>query len=257
MHARPSRCRPLPRLAPSLALLLALGSLLPIALARAEEVPRQVTVTGQGEVRVEPDQAKLTLGIEAREPTLAAARLRANRTVDAVLKLTRELGIPDRQVNSTRLAVMPEYSWEEKTRQRRLVAYQVTRTVSIDLRELDQLGVLLERGMSLGANQTGDPVLDHSRRTELEREALALATREAARNAAAMAGALGMTVGPARSLNASQDSSGPVPMAMAERRTVMLSGTAVDSPQSYRSGEIVFRASVSAAFDLLPGTPTK
>jgi len=240
-----------------LALALAVASLNPGLTAHAEEASRQVTVTGQGEIRVEPDQAKVALGIEAREPTLEAARGRANRTVDAVLKLVRELGIPDRQVNSTRLAVMPEYTWDEKSRQRRLVAYQVTRTVSVDLRELDKLGVLLERGMSFGANQAGDPVLDHSRRAELQREALALATRDASRNAAAMAGALGMAVGPARSLNASQDSSGPVPMAV-ERRTVMLAAAAdTESPQSYRSGEIVFRASVSAAFDLLPAPTAK
>ena len=241
-----------------LSLALLLGGIGGLPAALAEEPPRLVSVSGQGEIRVEPDQARLSLGVEAREPTLEAARQRANRAVEGLLKLTKELGIPDRQVDSTRLAVMPEYVWDEKSRQRRLVAYQVSRTVSIDLRDLEKLGTLLEKGLSLGANQAGDPVLDHSRRRDLEREALALATEDAARNAGVMAAALGMKAGPARSLNANQDSSAPVPFAltMSTRAAPMVAADA-GAPQSYRSGEIVFRASVNASFDLLPVTPAK
>ena len=251
---RPPPSRPFAGLLSLTLTLLTLGFALP---AGAEEPPRLVAVGGHGEVRVEPDQAKVALGVEAREPTLEAARLRANRAVEGVLKLTRDLGIPERLVASTRLSVMPEYVWDEKTRQRRLVAYQVARTVNIDLRDLEKLGALVERGLSLGANQAGDPVLDHSRRTELERQALALATQDAQRNATAMAAALGLVVGPARSLSASQDSSGPVPMAapMAMRTLAVAADTG--APQTYQSGEIIFRANVNASFDLLVPTAAK
>lgn len=246
--------RSLAGLLPLVLALATLGSALP---AGAEAPPRLVAVGGRGEVRVEPDQAKVALGVEAREPTLEAARLRANRTVEALLKLTRELGIPERQVASTRLSVMPEYVWEEKSAQRRLVAYQVSRTVNIDLRDLEKLGALVERGLSLGANQAGDPVLDHSRRTELEREALALATKDALRNATAMAAALGLTVGSARSLSATQDSSGPVPMAAPMTMRTLAVAADAGAPQTYQTGEIVFRASVNASFDLLVPAPAK
>ncbi len=217
--------------------------------SRTEE-PRLVTVSGHGEIRVEPDQARVTLGVEAREPTLEAARAKVNRGVEGVLKLVRELGVPDRQVNSTRLSVQPEYEWLEKTRTRRLVAYAVSRSVSVDLRELEKLGALVERSLSLGANQTGDPVLDHSRRVELEREALGLAAKDAERNAIAMAGPLGVTVGPVRSLSATQDTPAPVPMfAMAVRS--IAAAPVSDAPQTYQAGEMVFRAAVNASFDLL------
>ncbi len=214
--------------------------------------PRLATVSGQGEIRAEPDQARLTLGVEAREPTLEAARTQANRSVEAVLRLTRELGIPERLVNSTRLNVQPEYGWLEKTRTRKLIAYVVSRSVSVDLRELDKLGVLVERGLALGANQVGEPVLDHSRRVELEREALAAATKDALRNAEAMAGALQATVGAVRSLNAAQESPPPMPAFAMATRTLAVADAGQGAPQSYQPGELVFRASVSASFDLLP-----
>jgi uncharacterized protein YggE len=236
---------------------LALVTLLtctPVWGAGAEEYPnpRVATVSGQGEIRAEPDQARLTLGVEAREPTLDAARTQVNRSVEALLKLTRELGIPDRQVNSTRLNVQPEYAWLEKTRTRKLVAYVVSRSVAVDLRELDKLGLLLERGLALGANQVGEPVLDHSRRVELQRDALALATKDALRNAEAMAGALHASVGAVRSLNAAQESPPPMPAFAMATRTLQVTGTSVGAPETYQPGELVFRASVGASFDLVP-----
>lgn len=214
--------------------------------------PRLATVSGQGEIRAEPDQARLTLGVEAREPTLEAARAKVNRSIEALLRLTRELGIPERHVNSTRLNVQPEYEWLENTRTRRLVAYVVSRSVGVDLRELDKLGPLVERSLGLGANQVGEPVLDHSRRVELERQALGLATQDALRNAEAMAGALHATVGAVRSLNAAQESPPPMPAFAMATRAVQVTGSRVGAPETYQPGELVFRANVGASFDLVP-----
>ena len=124
----------------------------------------------------------------------------------------------------------------------------------MDLRELDKLGLLLERGLALGANQVGEPVLDHSRRVELQREALALATKDALRNAEAMAGALGAGVGAVRSLNAAQESPAPMPAFAMAMRTMAVADANQGAPQTYQPGELVFRANVSASFDLLPAT---
>lgn len=249
----------LERLCRALPLKLALATLLastPAWSASAEECvsPRLATVSGEGEIRAEPDQARLTLGVEVREPTLEAARTKANRGVEALLRLTRELGIPERQVNSTRLNVQPEYEWLENTRTRRLTGYVVSRSVGVDLRELDKLGPLVERSLGLGANQVGEPVLDHSRRVELERQALGLATQDALRNAEAMAGALRGSVGAVRSLNAAQESPPPMPAFAMAARTLQVTGSRVGAPETYQPGELVFRASVSASFDLVPGT---
>ena len=130
----------------------------------------------------------------------------------------------------------------------------VSRSGAVDLRELDKLGTLLERGLALGANQVGEPVLDHSRRVELQRDALALATKDALRNAEAMAGALGAAVGAVRSLNAAQESPAPMPAFAMAMRTLAVADTNQGAPQTYQPGELVFRASVSASFDLVPAT---
>jgi uncharacterized protein YggE len=72
-----------------------------------------------------------------------------------VIALTRELKIDPKHVDSTGLAGPAEYRWNEKDSQRVLLGYVVSRQVEVELRDLEQLGALLERAVSAGANQGG------------------------------------------------------------------------------------------------------
>ena len=155
--------------------------------AMAEEPrPRTVTVSGMAEVSAEPDIARVTLGVESRKPTMEAARAEVAATVDRVLALARELKIDPKQVNATRVQVQPEYRWNENDRERVLLGYVVSRQVEVELKDLDKLGALLERAVDAGVNQVGDPMLDSSRRKDLEREAMTKAVEDARLNAEAL-----------------------------------------------------------------------
>jgi uncharacterized protein YggE len=234
--------------APALAVLASTLPLLLPTLAHAEELPRLVSVSGQGEVRALPDMAYLTIGVEARKPTLAEARSQVNATVERVLALTRELKIDPKHVDSSGLQVQPEYRWNDKDSQRVLLGYVVSRQVEVQLRNLDQLGSLLERSVSAGANQVGSPRLDSSRRAELEREALSRAVADAKLDAETLATAAGVRLGPVFSLSSS---GGPPPRPMmAERMLAAAPPMADAAPETYTTGELTFQASVSAQWTL-------
>jgi uncharacterized protein len=232
----------------TLAVLLA-ALVMPAAPALADDSrPRTVSVTGQGEVSAQPDMARVTLGVEARRQTLAEARSAVTSTVDRVLALTRDLRIDPKYVNATRLQVQPEYSWNEKDRKRVLLGYVVSRQVDVELRDLDQLGALLERAVDAGANQVGDASLDSTRRKELERQAMALAVQDARLNAEALARAAGMQLGAVRTLNAS-GSAPPMPM---YRMSAAMADAAAPPPEAtYQASDMKFAASVSAEYDLV------
>jgi len=220
----------------------------PATSAMADEVrPRTAFVSGQGEVAAQPDMARVTLGVEARRPTLAEARSAVTASVDRVLALTRDLEIEPKYVNATRLQVQPEYNWNEKDRKRVLLGYVVSRQVEVELRDLDQLGALLERAVSAGANQVGDAALDSTRRKELERQAMALAVQDARLNAEALARAAGVQLGAVRSLNASA-SAPPMPM---YRMAADMAVASAPPEATYQAGDMKFTANVSAEYDLV------
>jgi uncharacterized protein YggE len=233
-----------PWLAGFLALLLA-----PMAVLAQSDRPRSVSVSGNGEVTAEPDLAQVTLGVEARRPTMAEARAEVAKTVDRVLALTRDLRIDPKLVNATRMQVQPEYSWNDKDRKRVLLGYVVSRQVQVEVRDLDQLGPLLERAVDAGVNQVNDPVLDSSKRKSLEREAMAKAVEDARLNAETLAKAAGARLGPVRLLNGS--TSGP-PMPMYRRGPMVMADAAAAPPaETYQPGEMKFSAMVNAEYDLL------
>jgi uncharacterized protein YggE len=218
--------------------------------ANADEArPRTASVSGLGEVSAQPDMARITLGVEARRPTLAEARALVSATVDRVLALCRHLKIDPKLVNATRLQVQPEYNWNDKDRKRVLLGYVVSRQVEVELRDLDQLGALLERAVDAGANQVGDPVLDSTRRKEFERQAMALAVQDARLNAETLARAAGVQLGAVRSLNASAS---PPPMPM-YRVSAAMADAASSPAATYQAGDMKFAANVSAEYDLTVG----
>ena len=224
--------------------------LLPVAMAFADEArTRTVSVSGQGEISAEPDLAHVTLGVEARRPTLAEARSEVTAAVDRLLALTKSLGIDPRLVNATRVQVLPEYSWNDKDRQRILLGYFVSRQVQVELRNLEQLGTLLERAVDAGANQVSDPVLDSSRRKDLERDAMTRAVQDARQNAETLAKAAGAKLGNVRALNAS--AAGPV---VPVYRAKMVMAEASMAPEAtFQAGDMKFSAMVSAEYDLVVG----
>jgi hypothetical protein len=223
--------------------------LVPLAAHADGDRPRSVSVSGSGEVTAEPDLAHVTLGVEARRPTMAEARAEVARTVDRVLALTRDLRIDPKLVNATRVQVQPEYSWNEKDRQRVLLGYLVSRQVQVEVRDLEQLGPLLERAVDAGVNQVNDPVLDSSKRTSLEREAMAKAVEDARLNAETLAKAAAVRLGPVRMLSGA--SSAP-PMPMYRRGPMAMADAAAAPPEeTYQPGEMKFSATVNAEYDLL------
>ena len=219
--------------------------------AAADAAPlRLVSVAGAGEVKAQPDMAYVTLGVEARKPSLGDARVEVNAAVERLLALTRELKIEPKHVDSTRLQVQPDYRWDEQTQKQVLLGYVVNRQLEVELHDLDRLGTLLEKSVSAGANQVGGAQLDSSRRKELEREALAHAVEDARLNADTLARAAGTKLGPVQSLSAS-DASPPMPL-YARREMVAAAPPMADAADaSYKPGEMKFTANVSAQYELI------
>ena len=223
------------------------------ATVRAEGPPlRTVSVTGSGEVSAAPDLARVSLGVESRKPTIAEARAEVAATVDRVLALTRSLKIDPKLVNSTRLQVSPLYVWDDKARRQSLQGYLVSRQVEIELRDLDQLGNLLEKAVDAGVNQVGDPQLDSSRRKALEREAMTKAVQDAKLNADVLAAAAGAGLGAIRTLSG-QSNAMPVPMYRRAPQMAAAADSAGGAAGTFQAGDMKFNASVSAEYDLIAG----
>ncbi len=217
--------------------------------AMAEEQARVVTVSGSGEVRAAPDKAVVSMSAEARMPTQNAAKSHVNDAIENFLGVARRLGIRDRHIKTFGLQVRPEYDWNSKTRERRLLGYFVSRSIQVDLDDLSKLGELLENATDAGVTNVSPPVLESSRKVELSREALAKAAEDARANAEVLAKTLDARVGDVRRVSTADVAYVPPrPQMMEMTRGV---ASAKSAAESYETGEILFTARVNAEFDLV------
>lgn len=210
-----------------------------------DEPPPQVNVTGSASLTAAPDRAVITLGIQARNPSLAAARDKVAKVAGEFLELCRKLGIPKKDVQTTGLTMRPEYRWNRDGQKQEFTGYFVQRSLTVELEDLELLGKLIEGAVDAGVNEVSPPRLDSSRRRELHREALAKAAADARASAEVLATTLGATLGPVRSISAADSARPPQPVMMRAQMA-----ESADAAATYQAGDIRFDARVNVTFDL-------
>ncbi|WP_020647783.1 SIMPL domain-containing protein [Solimonas variicoloris] len=214
--------------------------------------PRLVAVSGQGEVSVAPDRARLSLAADALHPDLKTAESQVNATVRAYLAEAKALGAKDEQISTAGISLNPEYVWDDKLHQQKLVGYRARRTIEVVVTDLDKLGDYVLRATKAGVNHVSPPQLESSRSDELQRQALAKAAQDAQARAKLLADTLGVKLGSVRSVRAN-DEVRPMPvMYKAEMRVAAapMADASGNEQIGFAGGEIKYSASVSAEFDL-------
>ncbi|NIV29670.1 MAG: DUF541 domain-containing protein [Anaerolineae bacterium] len=161
--------------------------------AGAEETG-QISVTGEAEIRVVPDEVILTLGVETWDKNMGIAKGQNDAIVARVVALADEHDIAPEHVQTDYVNIEPRYRngyYDERD----FVGYFVHKTMVITLRDLDKFEALLADALEAGVNYVHGIQF---RTTELRRhrdEARALAIRAAQEKAEALAGELGQGVG--------------------------------------------------------------
>jgi uncharacterized protein YggE len=212
-----------------------------------EEDRRTISVKGQGTVTTAPDIAYLNMSVQVRKLRLDSAQQEVGNVVQRFLGLTTSLGIERSLVQSTGAVIRPDYEWDKTTRTQKLVGYTSERQLQVEVKDLEQLGKLIEGAVNAGVNRVSPPRFDSTKRKELYREALALAAADARENASVLAETLDAKLGEALSVSAGNNYQPRPPQPM--MRAEMAMSDAAPS-ETYNTGDIRFEATVSASFAL-------
>ena len=176
-----------------LVLLLFISAFLGGSAAAQESDRRTITVQGESDVRVTPDEVRVRLGVESFNVDLETAKAANDDRMEAVLVAAGAAGIAPEHLQTDYLLVHPEYDGGYADHD--LEGYLVRRSLMITLREVDRFEELMTRVLAAGANYVHG--VDF-RTTELRAHrdrARAVALSAARDKAVAMAGELGQQVG--------------------------------------------------------------
>lgn len=151
----------------------------------------QITVVGRGEVTGTPDTARIQIGVETQAETTQDALAQNNTQTTAVIEKLKELGVADRDIQTSNFNIYPRY--DDNGRQ--ITGYNVSNTVNVTIRNLDQAGELLDEVVQVGANRVYGISFSVDDPSALMAQAREAAVANALEHAQQLAGGANATVG--------------------------------------------------------------
>jgi uncharacterized protein len=225
-------------------------SFAPAALG-APSTPQTLSVEGQGSVMITPDQASLSLSVTRSAPTSAPALSATNRTVDAIVRAVRGVGVPASAIqtgsidtNCARIRVGPK---GHKHRIRRCTASEslsITSTAAI-------VGRVIDAATHAGASSIDGPNFSFANPSAGEVAAEHAAITDARNQATAAAEQLGYTVTGVQSISLNPQSGG---VAASGAASSPVRKGAPSTPTTLHPGAQEVDATVAVVFTIAPAT---
>jgi uncharacterized protein YggE len=147
--------------------------------------------------------------VEANAASASEAQSAASDGMRAVLAAASRYAQPG-DISTRTIALEPVYDYRESGA--RLTGYRASQSLGVRLRQLDQLGPLIDAAVEAGATGVNDVSLGLADAASAEAEALALAVSDARARAAQLAEAAGVRLGALLALSTVSAAQPPRPM---------------------------------------------
>ena len=157
-------------------------------------LPRTITVVGEGKVRIKPDIAQATIGVEVIKPTVKEASNGARDVMRAVLQVLKEQGVAEKDIQTSGFSVWAErpYSPEGPSEE---VLYHVSNQVAVTIRDLGTVETVLGATIEAGANNIYGVTFSLADPSKVESEARKKAVDDAKAKAQELATLNGLKLG--------------------------------------------------------------
>ncbi|WP_160009722.1 SIMPL domain-containing protein [Rhizobium sp. 18055] len=226
---------------------IAIAAALPVLAADQSQRQAIISVIGEGRATMAPDMAVLNFSVVKQEKTAREALDGNNKAMSDVLGALKKAGIAERDLQTSGFSVQPQYRFPQGTDGQQLppelIGYQVSNSLTVRVRDLSQLGPIIDQAVTLGVNQGGDIQFTNDKPESAMEEARKGAVADAMARAKTLAEAAGVKLGSVIEINESGPRPQPVPVM---RAAMMKSGA--DAGVPIQGGESSYNISVNVTF---------
>ena len=172
--------------------------------ARAQEAPPQrpaqprLYLTGKASIEAKPDFASISIGVQNKAPTTAAAIDLTSAAAARIVAGAKSFGIAPRDVQTSYVSLQAAFRTVRDPNgasEQRPDGYTAGNAVTIRVRDLARLGEFLRVVVDGGANRIDGVEFELADPKALQLDALAAAVRDARRQAETIATAAGAQLG--------------------------------------------------------------
>lgn len=217
----------------------------------ANEIPRTITVTGQGKAASPPDMATINSGVATTAATAKEALAANNVAMEKLMEVLKSRGIESKDIQTSGFGVYPEYARRNpgqrgSNNEARITGYRVNNNVTVRVRNLPRLGEILDALVDSGSNRISGVSFSISEPRAIQNKARMDAVDDARGRAELYAQATGARVGKVIAIS-EQPIRRPQPAFGA--RMAMVSEVASSVPVA--TGEQQVSATVNVIYELL------
>jgi uncharacterized protein YggE len=156
-----------------------------------------VTVSGQAEVMVAPDQVVFTLKAENVNLDVGAAKAKTDAEVKKIFALARDYKIETQNIQTDFVRISESYSAYVQGKPRQFLGYSVTQTTTILLTDITRFERLFSDLVKAGISNVGEVTFRASQMRKYMDQARAQAMKAAREKAVALAAEIGQHIGKA------------------------------------------------------------
>lgn len=182
-----------------------------VGAAAVADTTGQITVSGEGRIAVAPDMARISLGVTHQAASAAEAVAMMSADMRRVLERLDAAGIAPEDIQTSSLRLDPQIDYGPEGRGS-ILGYTARTDVNVAVRQLDDLGGILDTVLSDGANQMGGLQFDVADRAPHLEAARIAAVADARAKAETFAQAAQAGLGPLIAINEGGASAPPMPM---------------------------------------------
>ena len=160
----------------------------------AQEQNSEITVSSSATVRLVPDKATISFGVNTQQETAEKAQSENAKTVKTAITQLTKNGVAEKSIRTTYYSMYPEYDYSGDGEQQ-LKGYYVSTTLSVQDQNVADLGKLLSACVSAGVNNVDSVQFFCSGYDEAYQQALEQAVADSKGKAEVLAAAEGKELG--------------------------------------------------------------
>jgi uncharacterized protein YggE len=203
----------------------------------------RVIVIGEGSVTVTPDYARIRSGVSTSAKTVTEASDANAKTMSAMLAALADAGIAKKDIQTAEFSIEPVYASPAVSSPPKLTGYRVSNQVNVVIRQIAQVGEILDRLVKAGATDFGGVAFLVSDRDKALDQAREAAIANARHKAELYARASGLNLGRVAFITERSDLGPILPMGVARSK---MASTSVP----IETGEDTITARVTVGFDI-------
>lgn len=203
-------------------------------------------VSGKGQITAIPDVANITFTVETTKKTASdAVKENAEKMNMVMSEIKSKIGKDDK-LSTSGYSLSPIYSYDDKIGRSILTGYTVSNSILIRIKNLKEVGNLIDSATQVGANRIDSLSFDTDKRDEYRKEALVKAVQDARETAEIVANAAGVSIVKIIQISPSYDVPIPIYKDFAATREL----AAAPAPTQIEPGELVINATVNIVFEI-------